>query len=260
MNALPFHIDRTVVIEAARDTVFRFFTDDARWAKWWGAGSTIDPKVGGRVYIRHPGNVEVLGEVLEISAPGKIVFTYGYESGKPFGPGESRVTIQLEAEGAATRLSLMHEFSEENAGKEHVQGWRYQLSLFGNVVADEQHANAASLADTWFNAWADPDVAIRQQLMSDIASDDVRFRDRYSLNNGIDDLLAHITATQRFMPGIRLERRGNIRHCQGTMLADWVAVAPDGRELMQGVNVFALRADGKIVKVTGLVTPPAQPS
>lgn len=255
MNALPFHIDRNVTIEAAPETVFRYFTDDARWAKWWGSGSTIDPKVGGRVYIRHPGNVEVMGEVLEISAPHKIVFTYGYGSGQPFGPGASRVTIHLEPEGAATRLRLVHEFPEQNAGQEHVQGWRYQLSVFGNVVANEQHANAAEIADAWFNAWAEPDVSVRQKLMSDIASDDIRFRDRYSLNNGIDDLLAHVTATQRFMPGIRLVRRGNIRHCQGTMLADWAAVAPDGKELMHGVNVFLLRADGKISSVTGLVTP-----
>ncbi|MEO7997104.1 MAG: SRPBCC domain-containing protein [Gemmatimonadaceae bacterium] len=255
MNALPFQLDRTVVIEAARETVFRFFTDDTRWAKWWGAGSTIDPQVGGKVYIRHPGNVEVMGEVVEISPPNRLVFTYGYGSGTPFGPGGSRVTIQLEPEGAGTRLHLVHDFPEEEARNHHVQGWRYQLSLFGNVVADEQHANAASIADTWFNAWADPDVDVRQKLMSEIASEDVHFRDRYSLNDGIDDLLAHITATQRFMPGIRMERRGNIRHCQGTMLADWAAISTDGKTLMQGVNVFVLRADGKISKVTGLVTP-----
>lgn len=96
--------------------------------------------------------------------------------------------------------------------------------------------------------------------MSEIAADDVRFRDRYSLNNGIDDLLAHIAATRRFMPGIRMNRKGNVRHCQGTMLADWVATNADGKELMQGVNVFVLRADGKVSSVTGLVTPAATPN
>lgn len=256
MNALPFQLDRTVVIEAPRETVFRFFTDDARWAKWWGAGSTIDPKVGGRVYIRHPGNVEVIGEVVEISSPDRLVFTYGYGSGKPFGPGESRVTIQLQSEGVATRLHLVHDLPQQAARDEHVQGWRYQLSLFGNVVADEQHANAASIADSWFNVWAEPDATVRQTMLSDIASEDIHFRDRYSLNDGIDDLLAHITATQRFMPGIRMQRQGPVRHCHGTMLADWIAKAADGKVIAQGVNVFVLRADSKIAAVTGLVTPP----
>lgn len=258
MNALPYTLDRTVTIEAQRETVFSFFTDDARWAKWWGAGSTIEPRVGGRVYIRHPGNVEVSGEILEFSAPSRLVFTYGYGSGKPFGPGESRVTIRLEPAGTATRLSLTHELPDEAARDEHVQGWRYQLSLFGNVVSDAQHSNAASIADAWFHTWAEPDVSKRRQQMSDIASADVRFRDRYSLNDGADDLLAHITATQHFMPGMRMTRSGNVRHCQGTMLADWIASGPDGKPMMTGVNVFVLNGDGKISSVTGLVTPPPQ--
>lgn len=33
MNDLPFRLDRTIVIGARCETVFGFFTDDARWAK-----------------------------------------------------------------------------------------------------------------------------------------------------------------------------------------------------------------------------------
>ena len=95
MTPLPHRLDRTVVIHASPETVFRFFTDSARWATWWGAGSTIDPRPGGKVYIRHPGAVEVLGEVLEIRPPERIAFTYGFASGKPMPPGASRVTIRL---------------------------------------------------------------------------------------------------------------------------------------------------------------------
>ena len=54
MQELPHHLDRTVVIKATPETVFRFFTDSTRWASWWGAGSTIDANPGGKVYIRHP--------------------------------------------------------------------------------------------------------------------------------------------------------------------------------------------------------------
>jgi hypothetical protein len=53
------------------------------------------------------------------------------------------------------------------------------------------------------------------------------------------------------MPGFRLRRAGDVRHCQGTLLADWVAVAPDGQERARGTNVFALDADGRIESVTG---------
>ena len=58
MSALPHRLDRTVVIQAKPETVFSFFTDSDRWASWWGVGSTIEPRAGGQMYIRYPGNVE----------------------------------------------------------------------------------------------------------------------------------------------------------------------------------------------------------
>src|SRR5437763_10219956 len=104
MQELPYHLDRTVVIKARPDTVFQFFTDSARWAAWWGVGSTIDAKPGGKVYIRHPNGIESLGEVLELHHPEHIVFTYGVISGNPIPPRSSRVTIRLEPDRAGTRL------------------------------------------------------------------------------------------------------------------------------------------------------------
>ena len=47
MIALSYRLDRTVVIRARRDTVFRFLSNAAEWAEWWGAGSTIDARPGG---------------------------------------------------------------------------------------------------------------------------------------------------------------------------------------------------------------------
>src|SRR5438132_10336929 len=141
MQELPYNLDRTVVIKAKRETVFRYFTDSARWASWWGAGSTIDAAPGGKVYIRHPNGIESLGEVLELHPPERIVFTYGFASGKPMPPGASRVTIRLEPDEAGTKLHLLHEFAESAPRDEHVQGWRFQLSLFANAVANEVYAD-----------------------------------------------------------------------------------------------------------------------
>jgi uncharacterized protein YndB with AHSA1/START domain len=63
---LPHRLDRTLLIRARRETVFRFFTDSARWASWWGEGSSIDPRPGGAVVIRYPGAVEARGETLAL--------------------------------------------------------------------------------------------------------------------------------------------------------------------------------------------------
>ncbi len=126
MPELPYRLDRTVVIRA---------------------------KPGGKVYIRHPNGIESLGEVLEVDHPERIAFTYGFVGGKPIPPGSSRVTIRLEPDDVGTRLHLRHEFPDAATRDEHVQGWRFQLSLFSNVVANEVYAHAANAVDAWFGAW-----------------------------------------------------------------------------------------------------------
>ena len=251
IDALPHHLERMILIQADRETVFRFFTDNARWASWWGAGSTIDARPGGRVLIRHPGDVEVSGEVVEIAPPDRLVFTYGFTSGSPIPPGGSLVTIQLEEAGTSTRLHLSHDFAEADVRDEHVQGWRYQLSLFGNVVVDEVNAGAGDAVDVWFAAWSETDASTRESMLARVASSDVRLRDRFSLIDGLADLIPHLTAAQRFMHGLTLQREGDVRHCQGTVLADWVARAADGQERGRGTNVFVFNGKGVIESVTG---------
>ena len=201
--------------------------------------------------IRHPNGVEVEGEVLDVSPPERIVFTYGWASGKPIPPDGSRVTIQLEAVGRSTRLSLTHEFAETAVRDEHVQGWRFQLSVFANVVADEIHADAEARVDAWFAVWQETDATRREALLAGLATPNVQFRDRYSLLEGIEDLVAHIGAAQRFMPGMAPTRRGAVRQCQGTALADWVASGPDGAVRATGTNVFVFDPDGRVREVTG---------
>jgi uncharacterized protein YndB with AHSA1/START domain len=248
---LPHHLDRTVLIQAAPHTVFSFFTDNDRWASWWGAGSTIEPKGGGRVYIRHANGIESSGEVVEVVPPKRIVFTYGFNSGTPIPPGSSLVTIDLVSQGPVTRLHLRHEFAEPGPRDEHVQGWRYQLSVFGNVVADLVNARAAESVDAWFGAWTETNEEARRKQLARIATADVRFRDRFSLLDGLDDVVPHISATQRFMPDMQITRSGEVRHCQGTLLVGWIAANRAGQERASGTNVFVLDADGKIVSVTG---------
>src|SRR5579863_2597294 len=255
MRELPYQLNRTVVIRAKPETVFRFFTDSPRWASWWGAGSMIDPRPGGRVYIRHPNGVESLGEVLEVCDPERIVFTYGFASGKPIPPGDSRVTIRLEPDEGGTRLHLLHEFAEAGPRDEHIQGWRFQLSLFSNVVANEVYANAQETVDAWFGAWTITDAGAREEMLARIVTPGICFRDRFSLLDGLADLAAHIGASQRFMPGIGLQRKGSVRHCQGTVLADWIAAGRDGQARMTGTSAFELGPEGRIESVTAFADP-----
>ena len=255
MPEFPYRVERTVLIKAKPETVFRFFTDSARWANWWGAGSTIDAAPGGRVYIRHMNGTESVGEVLEVRAPEQIVFSYGFASGKPIPPGASRVTIQLNPDQSGTRLYLKHEFADAAVCEEHVQGWRFQLSLFSNAVTNEVFASAVDLVEEWFAVQMEPDERQRVARLSKIVTPDIRFFDQYSLLQGVPDLSAHIGAAQRFMPGIGLRRKGDVRHCQGSVLADWASFNHEGKELMSGTSAFILNAEVKIDWVTGFTNP-----
>ncbi len=258
-SSLTHELSRTVVIEADPETVFRFFTDSRRWAIWWGEGSAIDARPGGQVLVRFGNGLEARGEVTAVDPPRSIAFTFGYSSGSPIPVGSSLVEITLRPRGDSTELQLVHLFAEASARDEHVQGWRYQFSVFGNIVAEEVFARAAETVDDWFAAWTDPQDATREALLQRIVSPDIRMRDRFSLIEGIADLLPHLAAVHRFMPGTRLTREGPIRHCQGTVLADWIAEGRGGEERGRGTNVFVLRPDGRIASVTGFWAPSPQP-
>lgn len=249
---LTHALDRTVVIRAPRATVFRYFTDSTRWASWWGAGSSIDPRPGGVIAIHYPDGTKAGGEVIAIEPPSRLVFTMGFQSGSPVPIGATRVTIALADDPNGTRLSLYHEFDEAKTRDEFVQGWRYQLALFANVVSNEVQVDAAQVIAAWFAAWSEPDVSRRAALLAQSVTPTVTFRDRYSQVEGLRDLEPHLAAVHVFMPGHRLEMIGNPRHCQGTALADWVAHGPGGKEVARGTNVFSLAPDGRISEVVGI--------
>ena len=255
MQTLAYQLERTITIRAHRDVVFRFFTDNTRWASWWGAGSTVEPRVGGRILIRYPGGTEVAGEILAFDPPNRIAFTYGYVKGTPVAVGESEVTIRLEAIPEGTRLHLAHAFADASVMQEHVQGWRYQLSLFGNAVANELHARSADTVDRWFKMWSNPVAEERSRQLDQLAAPQISMQDRFSVIQGVADVRAHLDGVHRFMPGFQLQRDGDVRHCQGQVLANWKGLAPDGQPRAAGANVFTLNADGRIEAVTGFWAP-----
>jgi uncharacterized protein YndB with AHSA1/START domain len=242
-------LTRHLSIAAPPALVFEFLTTSALWASWWGPGSTIDARPGGAVLIQYPNGVRVSGTVLELTPPHRIVFTYGYESGQPIPPGASTVTITLAPSPTGTALTLTHEFTEITPRDLHIPGWRYQLSVFANLIADRHYAAAPALIDAWFAAWALTDADERATLLATCTTPDITFHDRHASIVGRDELNAHITAAQRFMPGLTPTLTGEPRHCQGQILAAWTA-GP-----YHGFNVFTLGPTPHIQSVTGFARP-----
>lgn len=252
LGKLEFALEHEIVIRAPRSSVFRFFTDTARFASWMGAGSAIDARAGGAVRIVYPGGTVALGEVLELEKNERIVFSYGYESGQPIAPGGSRVTVTLRDHAHGTSLQLRHEVADAATRDMHVQGWRFQMALFANAVANEVHAGVAALADRWFAGWNEPDEAARRRALEALVTPAVVFHDAFGCTQGLEDLAAHVTGAKAHMHGITLERTSEPRQCQGTALVDWLARRADGGTLAKGTNVLELSPDGRLARVVGL--------
>lgn len=248
---LPHRVTRSIVIDANVETVYRFFTEPALWAAWWGAGSTVDPHIGGPILIRHSNGFESTGHVLEIEPLRRFAFTFSMQADRIIPPEESRVTLELQPHGTSTVVTVFHDVADAAIAAQLPQGWRFHFSLFANAIANHLHADAEARADAWFALWTEADPRKRRTALESLAAGNVRFGDRYSCLQGIDEIASHIAASQKFMPGIALERRGSVRHCLGTALADW-AMVKEGKELAKGTNVFMFDGSGKIVSATGV--------
>jgi hypothetical protein len=150
-----------------------------------------------------------------------------------------------------TELQLTQEFSDASVRDAHVQGWRYQLALFSNIVAKDQHSNAEELVDAYFELWNTKDSDLRMERMNKLFTDSIRFQDRYSCTSGMEDLKPHLAAVHQFMPGLTIARDGEVQQCQGTATSRWVTTREDGTQTAKGLNVFHLTPDGKISRVIG---------
>jgi uncharacterized protein YndB with AHSA1/START domain len=254
MMDLKFKLERTIFICAERRTVFNYFTDSKRFAAWWGEGSAIEGKPGGKVRICYPGNVVATGEVLEITNNEQIVFSYGYETGKPIPAGSSKVTFTLRDHSDGTEVVLRHEFEDAAIRDMHVGGWRYQMAIFSAVVCKEQHAGYKQILADYLMLWNTPDSKSRLEILERIAAKDIRFQDRYGCVNDRDDLNGHIENSQKFM-SLSLKQDGEPIETQGYAQSSWIANRPDGTEASRGTNVFHFTPNGLIKSVVGFWNP-----
>ena len=252
MSELKFSLNRSVLICARRETVFRFFTDSELFAQWWGPGSTIEGRPGGAMKIIHPNNEKAFGTVLEMEKDKRIVFSFGYDNpAMPVSPEDSRVTVTLEERPGGTLLTLKHDLASEKVRDHHVQGWRFQLALFSNVATRVQNTNLTAVLDRYFSLWGEADGATRLAGLREVATPDIVFQDQYSFTTGVEDLDAHLNAARTYMPGVTLTREGNPRLTHGVALSEWMAKSGDGKVIARGTNAFLLAPDGKLARVVG---------
>src|SRR5262249_33910611 len=174
------------------------------------------------------------GQVLEVEPPRRIVFTFANAGESP--AEASQVSVTLDETDQGTRLRLHHAFRSAKIRDHFVQGWRHQLAVFSKVVAEENLPALVERIDAYLRAWGGPAAGTRRRLLTACATKTITFRDAFSATDGLEEMLANLEAVQTFMPGMALERDGQVQLSHGTAIAGWKAVGPDGSPRGRGTN------------------------
>ena len=228
MPTLTHHLDRTVSIEAPREMVFRYFTTDDRWAAWWGPGSSIDPRPGGRVFISTRMASRPAAKCVEVRSPERVVFTFGY----------ARATDAHRARRASrsrwsARARDRARLSPRVRRRHGTRPSRPGLALPVVGVRQRRRRRAPRrwrrLADAGSQAWTETEADARRRALADIAAPGVHMRDRFSSVEGIDESHRPHRRGAGGDAGVADGADRHRRHCQGVLLADWIAKGPDGQ-------------------------------
>ena len=126
---------RELHINASRETVFSYFTDPAKMARWMGIEHRLDPVPGGAFRVDMNGRNVAAGRFVEVEPPARVVFTWGWEASEEMPPGSSTVEVRLTTDGDATILDFVHRDLTPEQAERHGEGWDHFLARLGVAAA-----------------------------------------------------------------------------------------------------------------------------
>lgn len=120
-------ITASIRIGAPPAEVYRYFTDADAMVTWMGQYARLDPTPGGEFCVDIEGSA-VRGRYLELEAPHRIVFTWGFAGAEDLPPGGSIVEVRLTDDGdAGTLVTILHGGLSSSRAARHDLGWRHFL-------------------------------------------------------------------------------------------------------------------------------------
>ena len=134
-----FVVERELTIAAEPETVWRLLAEPAEQSTWGGTPLDFDARPGGPFRVEViPGHV-ASGEFVEVDAPRRLVYTWGWEGGgNPVPPGSSTVAIDLEPAGDGTMLTFVHSgLPSDEAAASHSHGWDNYLGRLAVAARGE---------------------------------------------------------------------------------------------------------------------------
>jgi SnoaL-like protein len=105
------------------------------------------------------------------------------------------------------------------------------------------------------SAWAEPDHARRLAILERCWAAGGVYLDPSSRADGREALCEHIAGFQERLAGHRIELASGIDEHDGYLRFAWTMSAPDGSQVMEGVDFGQLDADGRLKLICGFFGP-----
>lgn len=122
-------------IEAPASAIFELLTTAQGLREWIARSAEVSLVEDGRISWTHDNGDTMVGRILEVEPPRRLVFTYGWADGAMGMPPEStRVEITLTERDGTTELHLVHRALPMEAEPRHAEGWRWFLERLAGAA------------------------------------------------------------------------------------------------------------------------------
>jgi len=141
-------IEREILIAATPETIWELLVDPQQVTRWMGQHATFDLRRGGSYKIEViPGHV-ASGKFVEIDAPRRLVYTWGWEEGDaPVPSGSTTIVFELLPRNDGTLLRFTHrDLPSAEAAASHTHGWTHYFERLEQVAAGKDPG-----PDPWIN-------------------------------------------------------------------------------------------------------------
>jgi uncharacterized protein YndB with AHSA1/START domain/ketosteroid isomerase-like protein len=239
-------VERELLIDAAPETVWELLVDPGQITQWMGTNAKLEARRGGEYRLAVIPGHTARGEVVEIDAPRRLVYTWGWEGNERVPPGSTVVEFDLQPRGDRTLLRFTHrELPTSESAASHAHGWDHYLPRLVQAARGENPGVDAWVTSQTIKNYFD---ALKQKGdWQSLLADDMTFSSFTSPVKSISGKRAYLQATERFYSSIIT---GELRELivdgdKAVALTRYELQGPAGRFTSDVAEIFTVR-DGRI--------------